>query len=73
VQRHLECRLARVPIEVGVMKQCGELIDPFSQTLIRPKLAEQGDDFSQHEKSIPVSRVVAVLYEGQANLGKDLL
>jgi hypothetical protein len=55
------------------VKQCGELIDPLPETLLRPKLAEQGDNFPQHEKSIPVTRVMGTLLKGDANLRKNLL
>jgi hypothetical protein len=73
VQRHLEGRLARVPVEVGVVEQGGELVDAFSDSLFRPKLAQEGDNVSQHQKSIAISRIVAPLLERTAYLGKNLL
>jgi hypothetical protein len=73
VYGHVECRLARVPEEVGVVKQGSELVDPFPEPLLGSKLPEQGDDLSQHQKSIAITRIVAALVKGPPNSGKNLL
>jgi hypothetical protein len=56
-----------------VVKQGGELVDSFSEPLLGPKLAEQRDDLSQHQKSIAIARIVGPLVERPANSGKNFL
>jgi hypothetical protein len=73
VEWHLQCRLTGIPVEVRVVNQGGELVDAFSESLFRAKLAEKGDDLSQHEKSIAIARVMTTLLERQANSRKNLL
>jgi hypothetical protein len=61
IERHLQCWLTGIPVEVRVVNQGGELVDPFSESLVRAKLAEKGDHLSQHEKSIAIARLMTTL------------
>jgi hypothetical protein len=56
-----------------VVKQGGELINSFSEPLLGSKLAEQGDDLSQHQESIAITRIVGALGHGPPNSGKNFL
>jgi hypothetical protein len=70
---HFHHRLFSLPEQVYVVEQCGQLIDSFSQTLVRPELVQQRDYVAEHEKLVPVPGVVVGLLQGLADLRKNLL
>ena len=56
-----------------MVDQRGELVNPFSQSLLRPQLPQEGNDLPQHEERVTVEWILPRLGQGRLDMGKGRL
>jgi hypothetical protein len=60
-------------VEVRVVDQGSELVNPLSQPVLRPQLPDQRHHLSQHQEPVSVAGIVPSLSERQLDLGEDFI